>query len=67
MKELGISLLVASGLLGCTNQQAYNSMEGAREHECRQIADANERDLCFANARKPYDKYEQERNESRSN
>ncbi len=51
---------------GCSNQQAYNSLQGARENECRQIADATERDSCFENARKSYDKYEQQRKESRN-
>jgi hypothetical protein len=64
----GLTLGVLTGLLlsGCTNQQLYSSMEGARENECRQIADPNERDLCFDNARKSYDKYEQQRKESQA-
>jgi len=66
MKGLFVIALGFFALVGCSNQQAYNSLQGARENECRQIADANERDSCFENARKSYDQYEQQRKESRN-
>lgn len=67
MKVFLAGTLVAMGLLGCTNRDTYDSLQGAREQECRQIADASERDQCFDNARTSYDKFEQRRNESRNN
>ena len=50
----------------CSNQQAYNSLQGARENECLKVVDAAQRNQCVDNAHKPYDKFEQQRNESRN-
>lgn len=67
MKNFLTAISIAAVLSGCTNQGTYNSLQGARENECRQIVDTRARDQCFDDARKPYGKYEQERNESRKN
>ncbi len=56
-------LLIATllALTACTNRQAYDSLQGARQQECGKIVDANERARCYGVASQPYDRYEQER------
>jgi hypothetical protein len=58
-------VFVAQVISACTGEQTYNSLQGARENECRAIPDAVQRDQCYAEACKSYDKFNQERNESR--
>lgn len=59
-------LLTLQLVAACSNQQAYNSLQGARENECQKIVDATQRNQCFDNAHKPYDQFEQQRSESRN-
>jgi hypothetical protein len=50
-------------LSGCSNQEIYNSQQGAKENECQKIIDANERHRCLEAAHESYDKYEKRRQE----
>ena len=63
MKGLILGISIALMLIGCTNRQVYNAMQGARESQCRKIADGQKRDVCFESAREPYDNYERQRRE----
>ena len=58
---LFIAALLA--LTACSNRQAYDSLQGARQQECSKIADNGERERCYQNANKPHDRYEQERSQ----
>lgn len=60
-------LAVAALLNACSNKEVYNSLQGAKENECRQIVDADARTRCFDNARTSYDNYKQQREESSKN
>jgi hypothetical protein len=51
-------------LTGCSNQELYNSQQGAKENECQKIVDANERSRCLEAAHESYDNYEKRRQES---
>lgn len=53
--------LAALATAGCTNREVYDSLQGAREDQCRKIADADARQRCYDDAHKSYDKYERER------
>jgi hypothetical protein len=48
-------------LTGCSNRQVYDSLQGAKQNECNKIADNNERQRCFDDAGKSYDRYQRER------
>lgn len=68
MRKLIRAIFVTAGALifiACSNEQVYNSLQGARENECPKIVDAAQRSQCFDNARTSYDKYEQQRNDAR--
>jgi hypothetical protein len=48
-------------LAGCSNREVYDSMQGAKQNECNKIVDNNERQRCFEDANKSYDRYQRER------
>jgi hypothetical protein len=57
-------LFIAAVLLtlnGCSNREVYNSLQGAKQNECNKIVDNNERQRCFENANKNYDRYQQQK------
>lgn len=69
MRKVIRALSVLSGsvfISACSNEQMYNSMQGARENECVKIIDAEKRAQCMNDAHKPYNQFEQQRNESRN-
>ncbi|MDB6060228.1 MAG: hypothetical protein JWM78_331 [Verrucomicrobiaceae bacterium] len=62
------AILLAVMLLGgCSHEQLYNSMQGARDEKCQKIIDGGERARCLDNAHQPYDKYRQQREEPSKN
>jgi hypothetical protein len=65
---LYICVIAAAVLIGgCSNEQVYNSIHGAKETECQKILDAGERNRCLNDAHKPYSTYKQQRDESIKN
>lgn len=56
-----LTVVIAIG--GCSNREAYQSLQGPRQNDCNAIADNTERERCFAAADKSYDRYRQERDE----
>ncbi len=62
-----LAIVIGLQLLGaCSNEQLYNSQQGAREQECEQITDIARRNLCLDDAHKSYARFEYERSESRN-
>ncbi len=59
-----LGLVAAALLAGCSHEQMYNSMQGAKENECQKIIDASERARCLDNAHMPYQQYRQQRDDS---
>jgi hypothetical protein len=59
-------LLVAAvtlfSLTGCSNREVYNSLQGAKQNECNKIVDDNQRQHCFEEANRNYDRYQREQN-----
>lgn len=69
MRKLACAMLMTWGwslISACSNQQVYNALQGARENECVKIVDATKRAQCMNDAHKPYNQFEQQRNESRT-
>ncbi|HSB95765.1 MAG TPA: hypothetical protein VLC91_04930 [Spongiibacteraceae bacterium] len=48
-------------IMGCSNREVYDSLQGAKQNECNKIVDNNERQRCFDDAGKSYDRYRRER------
>lgn len=46
---------------GCSNREVYDSLQGAKQNECNKVVDNNERQRCFEDANKSYDRYQRER------
>jgi len=67
MKKFFTFATIAMCLSGCSNEQVYNSLSGAKESECQKIVDANERARCLDAAKESYGKYQQRREESLKN
>jgi hypothetical protein len=67
MKKFFTFATIAMCLSGCSNEQVYNSLSGAKESECQKIVDANERNRCLDAAKEPYGKYQQRREETQKN
>lgn len=63
-----VCIIAVAGLIGgCSNEQIYNSTQGAKEGECQKIIDAGERGRCLDEAHKSYDTYKRQRDESIKN
>lgn len=63
-KVLGMMVSLAPALLalsGCSNRQVYDSLQGAKQNECSKVVDNSERQRCFDDANKSYDRYRRER------
>lgn len=67
MKKFITFAAIAMCLAGCSNEQIYHSLSGAKENECQKIVDANERARCLDAAKESYEKYQQRREESQKN
>ena len=58
MNRLILPLLLPI-LTACSNEQLYNSAASARQHQCSQMVNRDDRERCEKDANRTYREYEQ--------
>jgi hypothetical protein len=61
LRQILFIAALAATLHGCSNREVYNSLQGAKQNECNKIVDDNQRQRCFEDANRNYDRYQRER------
>ena len=60
-RTIGCAALILLALPACSSREMYNAGAGARQHECSQMLDRDERERCLRGANRSYEEYERAR------
>ena len=65
-KRAAALLIALAALTGCSAQQGYATAQSFKRNQCSKLADAQERIRCLKEADQPYDSYQKQAEDAKS-